>query len=45
MVTHFLTILDPFSRRTKGLTQVSLEMVLIDLLVIYGQWLEITLER
>ena len=32
MVTHLLTIPDPFSRRAQGLTQVSLEMVLIDLL-------------
>ena len=28
-----------------SLTQVSLEMVLMDLLAVYGQWLEITLER
>ena len=70
MVTHLLTILDPFSlgmsqfncvvrphlflfsfpvlrtnHRTQALTQVSLEMVLMDLLAVYGQWLEITLER
>ena len=32
MVTHLLAIPDPFSRRAQGLTQVSLEMVLIDLL-------------
>ena len=32
MVTHLLTIPDPFSRRAQGSTQVSLEMVLIDLL-------------
>ena len=66
MVTHLLTILDPFSlgvsqflcsqvlfsflvlrknHRMQALTQVSLEMVLTDLLVACGKWLEITLER